>query len=47
VERLCLEKYNNGIQRFIPNSWKIWRGIKFGGLADQPAANRQIKIRQY
>ena len=30
----------------IPYSRKIWQGIKFGDLADQPAY-RQIKIRQY
>jgi hypothetical protein len=30
----------------LPYSRKTWRGIKFGGLADQPA-NRQIKIHQY
>ena len=30
----------------IPYSWKIWRGIKFDGLAVR-AYNRQIKIRQY
>ena len=29
-----------------PYSRKIWRGIKFGGLADWPAY-RRIKIRQY
>ena len=29
----------------IPYSWKIWRGIKFGGLAVY-LNNRQIKIRQ-
>jgi hypothetical protein len=33
-------------REIIPYSRKNWRGIKFGGLADQPA-NRQIKIRQY
>ena len=30
----------------IPYSRKIWRGIKFGALADRPTY-RQIKIRQY
>ena len=30
----------------IPYSRKIWRGIKFGALADRPT-DRQIKIRQY
>ena len=33
------------IGRYIPYSRKIWRGIKFGGLAVQ-SYNRQIKIRQ-
>ena len=30
----------------LPYSRKIWRGIKFGALADRPT-DRQIKIRQY
>ena len=30
----------------VPYSRKIWRGIKFGALADRPT-DRQIKIRQY
>ena len=30
----------------VPYSQKIWRGIKFGGLADRPAYC-QIKTRQY
>ena len=30
----------------IPYSRKIWRGIKFGALADR-STYRQIKIRQY
>jgi hypothetical protein len=43
LEILSQEK---GKHQCIPYSRKIWRGIKFGGLADQPA-NRQIKIFQY
>ena len=35
----------NGEQLIIPYSRKIWRGIKFGGLAVY-YYNRQIKIRQ-
>ncbi len=35
--------YNPNI---LPYSRKIWRGIKFGALADRPT-DRQIKIRQY
>ena len=31
---------------FIPYSWIIWRGIKFGCLVDR-LTNRQIKVRQY
>ena len=34
------------VQQNIPYSRKIWRGIKFGALADRPT-DRQIKIRQY
>ena len=34
------------VSDYIPYSRKIWRGIKFGALADRPT-DRQIKIRQY
>ena len=37
---------HNVLRLGVPYSRKIWRGIKFGGLADRPAY-RQIKIRQY
>ena len=43
---LCIYFPAHDIISDIPYSRKIWRGIKFGALADRPT-DRQIKIRQY